>query len=193
MSWASGSELYPFWLKDVALLTGQTIAASRVFGLPADQWLHMVLEAGDGAAMAQVAEAALSTRLPNRDDGSELAARIVRLAMDDRAIIKVEHLSQRTGMSVRQLQRLFRKYVGVAPKRVIKRFQLQEAAERIERDVSVSWTELALELGHFDQAHFIKDFKSVLGQSPAEYREACLRACSSWCPRVSARGVEGTD
>lgn len=53
---------------------------------------------------------------------------------------------------------------------MIKRFRLQEAAERIERDASVSLAELAAELGYFDQAHFIKDFKSVLGQSPAAYR-----------------------
>ena len=32
-----------------------------------------------------------------------------------------------------------------------------------------SWTKLALELGYFDQAHFIKDFKMVVGQTPAEY------------------------
>lgn len=108
------------------------------------------------------------------DERSDLAARIVQEVMEDRTIIKVEQLSQRTGMSVRQLQRLFHKYVGVTPKWVIKRFRLQEAAERIEKDASKPWAELAIELGYFDQAHFIKDFKAVLGKSPAAYRAECL-------------------
>lgn len=62
--------------------------------------------------------------------------------------------------------------LGVTPKWVIKRFRLQEAAERIEQGAATSWTELAMQLGYFDQAHFIKDFKSVLGQTPAAYKSS---------------------
>ena len=162
---------YPFWQKDVALLTGRTVPAREVFGADADHWLAAVLDAGEPAAMARAAEAALVNQLPEVDPRAELAADIVGLAMEDRTIIKVEQLAERTGMSVRALQRLFRRYVGVTPKWVIKRFRLQEAAERIERDAAASWTELAVELGYYDQAHFIKDFKAVLGQTPAQYRE----------------------
>ena len=35
---------------------------------------------------------------------------------------------------------------------------------------------MALDLGYFDQAHFIKAFKAVVGRSPADY---ALRASSS--------------
>jgi len=28
---------------------------------------------------------------------------------------------------------------------------------------------LALDLGYFDQAYFIKDFKAIVGKTPAEY------------------------
>ncbi|MDH4616493.1 helix-turn-helix domain-containing protein [Brevibacillus sp. AY1] len=162
---------YPFWQRDVSLLTGATVKASEVFGSVADEWKHAVLDAGDDAAMARQAEIALSTRLPERDAQAELAARIVQDVMDYRDIIRVEQMSERTGLSIRQLQRLFRKYVGVTPKWVIKRFRLQETALRLEWDKSAQWAELAVQLGYFDQAHFIKDFKSVLGLSPAEYRK----------------------
>ncbi|MFB5762119.1 helix-turn-helix domain-containing protein [Paenibacillus medicaginis] len=163
---------FPFWQQDVALLTGTTITASEVFGSRADEWRDTILNAGSDTAMAEQAELALSAKLPERDAQAELADRIVRDTMDDRSIIRVEQMSDRTGLSVRQLQRLFRKYVGVTPKWVIKRFRLQEAAKRLEWDESAQWVELAVQLGYFDQAHFIKDFKSVLGQSPAAYRKA---------------------
>jgi len=162
---------FPFWQKDISQLTGTTVDAAQLFGSEADRWSRLVLDAEDAAAMARQAEDALLTRLPSRDVQSELAHRIVQEAMRDRDIIKVEQLVERTGMSIRQLQRLFRKYVGVSPKWVIKRFRLQEAAERIEREASTSWAELAMQLGYFDQAHFIKDFKSVLGVSPAAYKK----------------------
>ena len=76
-------------------------------------------------------------------------------------------------MSARTLQRLFRRYVGVGPKWVLQRYRLHEAAERIADGYDGDWAALALDLGYFDQAHFIKDFKALVGCSPAEYAAAC--------------------
>jgi len=163
--------LYPFVRREMSLLTGKTVPATEWLGSEVENWLDRVLDAAEDAAMAERAECMLSARLPERDGQSEWADRIVRLAQTDRTIIRAEQLGEAVGMSLRQLQRLFRKYVGVSPKWVIKRFRLQEAAERLENDPSVSLAELAAELGYFDQAHFVKDFRSVLGQSPAAYKK----------------------
>lgn len=162
---------FPFWRRDVSRLTGTTLTVTEVFGDAAGSWMDAVLDAGDAAAMAEQAERALLSQLPERDEQAELAERIVREVMNDLGVTKVEHMCERSGLSIRHLQRLFRKYVGVTPKWVIKRFRLQEVADRLESDVSVQWAELADQLGYFDQAHFIKDFKSVLGQSPSAYRK----------------------
>jgi methylphosphotriester-DNA--protein-cysteine methyltransferase len=67
------------------------------------------------------------------------------------------------------LQRIFSQYVGVSPKWVIMRYRQQEAAEHMATGEITSWPKLALELGDFDQAHFIKDFKLIVGQTSAEY------------------------
>ncbi|TDQ36581.1 AraC family transcriptional regulator [Aureibacillus halotolerans] len=163
---------YPFWQQAVSALTGQTLDASRLFGSDMSVFRAKVLHAAEDATMAEQAERILLTRLPERDSQAEKAGRIVEETIHDRSIIKVEQLSERSGLSIRQLQRLFSQYIGVSPKWVIKRFRLQEAAERLEQDDSVEWAELAVHLGYFDQAHFIKDFKSVVGTSPAHYRES---------------------
>jgi AraC-like DNA-binding protein len=39
----------------------------------------------------------------------------------------------------------------------------------IETDLSVDFADLAVRLGWYDQAHFINDFRSMLGCSPGEY------------------------
>lgn len=162
---------YPFFGKDISSLYGATISAAEIFGPSALSWLDDILDASDDAAMARQAEIALANRLPDRDAQAELAAQIVEEAVNNSSIFKVEQLSMHSGLSARQLQRLFSKYVGVTPKWVIKRFRLQEAAERLEQDDESVWSDLAIELGYFDQAHFIKDFKAVIGQSPAAYRK----------------------
>ena len=75
--------------------------------------------------------------------------------------------------SPRSLQRLFREYVGVTPKWVLQRVRLHEAAERMADGDSDCAAALALDLGYFDQAHFIKDFKAIVGRSPSEYAAMC--------------------
>jgi transcriptional regulator GlxA family with amidase domain len=85
-----------------------------------------------------------------------------------RGPMTVEELGRLAGYSKRTLQRLFREYVGVTPKWVLSRFRLHEAADRMA-DGEHDWPRLALELGFFDQAHFIKAFKAVIGRSPADY------------------------
>jgi AraC-like DNA-binding protein len=96
-----------------------------------------------------------------------LAARIVDRIISDRAVTKVEHVASAFATTRRTLQRLFSRYVGVTPKWVIGRHRLHEAADAIGAGADVA--RLAFELGYFDQAHFIKDFKAVVGVTPAEY------------------------
>ncbi|WP_020616472.1 helix-turn-helix domain-containing protein [Paenibacillus daejeonensis] len=163
---------YPFWKQDVNQLTGLTVQATGIFGADVEEWKGRILSAEDEAAMAEQAEQMLLTLLPVQDEQATLAGQITIEAMNDRSLTSVEQMSERYELSVRQLQRLFRRYVGVSPKWVIKRFRLQEAAERLEQDSSVSWAELAVMLGYSDQAHFIKDFKAVVGQSPAAYSKS---------------------
>lgn len=161
---------HPFWQRDISLLTGTTVPVTDIFGQGAAAWTDPVLDADVEVKMAEMAEAYLLELLPKQDPQAQLAARIVQEIMDNRSLVKVEQLSIQFQLSLRQLQRLFRKYVGVSPKWVIKRFRLQEAAERLERDEQIAWADIAAQLGYFDQAHLIKDFQSVLGQSPGSYR-----------------------
>jgi AraC-like DNA-binding protein len=64
---------------------------------------------------------------------------------------------------------VFRHYVGVPVKWVLCRYRLQHAALEIEIDSSVDVADLAVRLGWYDQAHFINDFRSMLGCTPGEY------------------------
>ncbi|MGH7462328.1 MAG: helix-turn-helix domain-containing protein [Longimicrobiales bacterium] len=84
-------------------------------------------------------------------------------------------LAARCGVTRRAVQRLFAKYVGVSPTWVIQRYRLHETAEQLAPGGAVKQSALALSLGYSDQAHFIRDFKAVVGSSPAEYCKAHSR------------------
>ncbi|MFL6076027.1 MAG: helix-turn-helix domain-containing protein [Mycobacteriales bacterium] len=38
-----------------------------------------------------------------------------------------------------------------------------------------TWTEVAVELGYFDQSPFIRDFTRAVGMTPVAYAGACRR------------------
>jgi transcriptional regulator GlxA family with amidase domain len=89
---------------------------------------------------------------------------------------RVELLAAMHHVAPRTLQRLFRRYVGVGPKWVLKRLRIHQAAEQLTAKSPRQWTELALDLGYYDHAHFIRDFRLVVGRSPAEYAAEAARA-----------------
>ena len=85
-------------------------------------------------------------------------------------------------ISERQLQRRFKKQVGVPLKRYerISRFEL--ALNRLATVEYSELTSIAFELGYTDQSHFIKEFQEFAGMSPYNFvRNKSVGAeCSSF-------------
>jgi len=80
-----------------------------------------------------------------------------------------EQVMQHSPWSVRTTQRVFRRYVGVPVKWVLCRYRLQQAVLEIESHPGLDHADLAVRLGWYDQAHFINDFRAMLGMTPGEY------------------------
>lgn len=64
---------------------------------------------------------------------------------------------------------MFRRYVGVGPQWVLQRFRLHDALAAIDAGETGDLATLAARLGWFDQAHFNRDFRDAVGQTPGRY------------------------
>ena len=159
----------PFLQRSVSTLRDRSLSLQDVFGAAADALEVEVLSQSDDAAMVAVAERFLAARMPPPDPVVAQVGEIVDFIADDRDILSVDQIVQRWHIDKRRLQRLFNDYVGTSPKWVINRYRLHEAVERLAGGAMVDWTQLALDLGYFDQAHFIRDFKALVGRTPGDY------------------------
>lgn len=160
---------FPFFRQPISTLTDRLVPLATVFGPTALTAERRLLASPDAAVMVQIAEDFLRSLAPASDPHAIAVAEIVEAIGTDRAITAVNALEKRFGRSERTLQRLFSRYVGVSPKWVIRIYRLQEAADQMARGESVDSATLAAELNYHDQAHFIHDFKTVTGRTPAVY------------------------
>ncbi len=86
-----------------------------------------------------------------------------------RGQVDLAGLSRRAGLGERQLERRFRTAVGVAPKLLCRMVRFQEVLRRLQDPGPLSWVEIALDCGYFDQSHLIRDFRAFAGAAPARY------------------------
>ena len=73
-----------------------------------------------------------------------------------------------TGVSQRQLRRLFKYYIGDTPKSFSKVVQFQNILRAKPSSQSLRKNKLFYNFGYYDQAHFIKDFKNFYGVTPSK-------------------------
>lgn len=160
---------YPFFKAPVSKLTNRSLSVKEVFGADALALEQQILAVDDDSANIKAMETLLRQHMPGQDATVEEINDIIDCIIQDKTLTSVNQIADRFGMSKRTIQRLFNRYVGVSPKWVIQRYRLHEVANELDSGTVNNWAAFALKLGYSDQAHFIKDFKAVVGKTPAEY------------------------
>jgi AraC-like DNA-binding protein len=173
--WAVGTKFLPsgfacFADRPVHELTGTVRTLDELFGA-AGARLEREAAAGDDAAhKLDVLCAFLRARLPGEPDPrAQLFEAVVADMRAAHPGTSVADVAARHHVSTRTLQRLFRTYVGVGPKWVLQRYRLHDAIEQLTDRRNTDWTRFALDLGYFDHAHFIADFRALVGRTPSQY------------------------
>jgi AraC-like DNA-binding protein len=161
----------PFLNAPASSLTNRIVPPRSVFGSDADGLEAALLSHREEENMFNAMDTFLLQRVPPLDENIDLVDGLVKQILQKPAIRTVDDLVEQTGIGKRSLQRLFRDYVGVPPKWVIQRYRLHELVSRLEAGEPLNWPDLALELGYYDQAHLIHNFRAITGYSPAVYRE----------------------
>jgi AraC-like DNA-binding protein len=158
----------PFVDSPLSELADRIVPAAKIFGRDMKALEAVALSSCKENEKIEAANEFFRARLPEPDKTIELAGQFVERILQDAGIKTVDQLASRSGIGKRSLQRIFSEYVGVSPKWVIRRYRLHELIERLNSGDKLDWPQVALELGYFDQAHLINDFKSIIGYPPTK-------------------------
>jgi AraC-like DNA-binding protein len=165
----------PFLKSAASSFTDRTVPIRRIFGnSKAVNALEALLVRPSITEDKRIAAAEefFRARIPEPDETMALAGDLVKRILQEPDIKTVDDLVARSGIGKRTLQRIFSEYVGASPKWVIRRYRLHELVERINSGHKLDLADVALELGYFDQAHLINDFRSIVGYSPMQYQKS---------------------
>ncbi|MCU6340012.1 helix-turn-helix domain-containing protein, partial [Enterobacter quasiroggenkampii] len=84
---------------------------------------------------------------------------------------RMSDLSQHTGYSSRYIAKVFHEYVGMSPKLFSRIVRFQHVLDALLRSNYEGVMEEMMELGYYDQNHFIKEFKEFSSFTPKKYME----------------------
>ncbi|MFK7771270.1 MAG: DUF6597 domain-containing transcriptional factor [Saprospiraceae bacterium] len=89
--------------------------------------------------------------------------------LDRKGMMKVNELFSEFGISKVTLRKHFINKVGLPPKKISRIWRMNYFLQLKEKMPNENLTSICLMAGFYDQAHFIKEFKSLLGSPPREF------------------------
>lgn len=173
--------------------TDRTPAPPEVFGEQALALVAALERTPDIDEQARMLDAFFTARAVV-DARYETFDRALRALTSTAGRASVDDIAAATGVSSRQVDRLFAHYLGIPPKTVDRILRFQGALRALMHDPGGSLAEVAATAGYFDQAHFIKEFKRMTGGVPRGYRGYYPPAGpSDFAPNVVAFLQDGRD
>ncbi len=110
--------------------------------------------------------------------GRELAGCKYTLPLSYGRCNRVEEMAAQAGMPIRTRHSRLMQQVGLSPKRLLRIERLHRVLAN-SRVRSVPWAQLAVTCGFADQAHMIREFRELLGESPTAWSSrSALPICS---------------
>jgi AraC-like DNA-binding protein len=99
----------------------------------------------------------------------KLANALDYMHRDPAGEISTVELAAHAGLSVRQFERVFRKSFNTSPHHYLLRMRIETAC-RLLTETADGIAAIAQQCGFYDNAHFTRSFKSLIGLSPLQYR-----------------------
>src|SRR5262245_30606166 len=160
---------FPFLGLPAGELADTHVDLETLWGSPAGRLRERLCEARTPAERFQLLQEALLSRLCHGVEQHYAVSSALEMFGKDQARPTVREASKYIGLSQRRFIQVFKAEVGITPKLFSRIQRFQQTRTFIQQNPSPNWASLALDLGYFDQSHFIREFLEFSGLSPTDY------------------------
>lgn len=130
---------------------------------------HKIIKAKNTDQQINIIEKFLLRRLNDSRTINAIVKNTVDALLSSNGSASINSILKEDLSKRRQLERNFKKQIGVSPKQLGKVIRLQAALKMLLGQKAENLTRVAYESEYFDQAHFIKDFREFTGINPKEF------------------------
>lgn len=158
-----------FILDPLENLVDKEVPIDQLFGTSLSTKLQRdIFMANSTDHRIKIIESFLFEQLRETTTIDQLVQKTVNSLLSTNGRKSINHLTHNSTSLRRRLERNFKSQIGLSPKRLGKIIRLQ-AALKLMLNENKSLTDIAYDADYFDQAHFIKDFKEIIGATPKEF------------------------
>ena len=154
-----------FFGKPMSELTDSMVGLDDVLGLEGIALREQLGNARDWSTRFAIAETFVATRLTEaRAIQAEIAWAYDRITASG-GRMRIASLADRLGWSRKHLAGSFSNAIGVGPK-TLSRIVRFNRALGLSRQGENDWADIAADCGYADQAHLVREFRDLAGQTP---------------------------
>lgn len=156
-------------------LSNRVVGLDALFGADAERLASRLHDAPGWDARFAIVDGFLAARMERARTTPAGVAHAWRRLRESDGRTEIGALAREIGCSRRYLAACFRQHVGLPPKSVARVMRFERAVRLLGRaGVHVRWSDVALDAGYYDQAHFIRDFRQFAGDTPGAFLRARL-------------------
>jgi AraC-like DNA-binding protein len=148
-------------------LTNKSLEVADIIGCCSTELKEIVFSAKTDKDRTDNISSFFTKRLSDKFDKYRRFEYIVKHIHKLKGFVEIDELINISCLSSRQFERKFKETVGFSAQTFIRIIRFENAIREFSPHKKI--TDLALECGYFDQAHFNRDFKLFTGLSPRQY------------------------
>ena len=160
---------FPFLGLPAGDLADTHVDLETLWGPSAHRLRERLCEARTSAERFQLLQEALLSRLCAGVEQHYAVSAALEMFRKNHAGPRVREAAKYLGLSQRRFIQVFKAEVGITPKLFSRIQRFQQTRTFIQHNPSINWADLAVDLGYFDQSHFIREFVEFSGLSPTDY------------------------
>lgn len=168
----------PFASIPVKEMENTAVPLEKLFGRDGKDIEEKILNVHSAQERIDLIELFLLNRLERIETIDHIVRSTVETILTCNGQLSIDELSKHVHINRRQMERKFHLAIGLSPKQLSKTIRLQAALKMLLTQESVNLTSLAYENDYYDQSHFIKDFKELVGSTPKEFYGKSLKMIS---------------
>ncbi|HKA17028.1 MAG TPA: helix-turn-helix domain-containing protein [Blastocatellia bacterium] len=160
---------FPFLGLPAGELADTHVDLEILWGPSAGRLRERLCEAKTSDERFQLLQEALLSRLCYGVEQHYAVSAALELFRKNQAGPKVREAAKFLGLSQRRFIQVFKAEVGITPKLFSRIQRFQQTRTLIQHNPLINWADLAVDLGYFDQSHFIREFLEFSGLNPTDY------------------------